>query len=33
MRKMGLDVGDKRTGVAVSDDLGLIVQGKKVWSL
>jgi putative Holliday junction resolvase len=27
MRKMGLDVGDKRIGVAVSDGLGLTAQG------
>jgi putative Holliday junction resolvase len=27
MRKIGLDVGDKRIGVAVSDALGLTAQG------
>lgn len=27
MRKLGLDVGDKTIGVAVSDDLGIIAQG------
>ncbi len=27
MRKLGLDVGDKTIGVAVSDDLGIVAQG------
>jgi putative Holliday junction resolvase len=27
MRKLGLDVGDKRIGIAVSDSLGLTAQG------
>ena len=27
MRSIGLDVGDKTIGVAVSDDLGIIAQG------
>lgn len=27
MRKIGLDVGDKRIGVAISDELGLTAQG------
>ncbi|GAB6099148.1 Holliday junction resolvase RuvX [Halanaerocella petrolearia] len=30
MRIMGLDVGDKRTGVAMSDPLGWTAQGKTV---
>ncbi|AGB41957.1 RNAse H-fold protein YqgF [Halobacteroides halobius DSM 5150] len=30
MRIMGLDVGDKRTGVAVSDPLGWTAQGKTI---
>ena len=30
MRIMGLDIGDKRTGVAVSDPLGWTAQGKTV---
>ena len=30
MRVMGLDPGDKRTGVAISDPLGWTAQGKKV---
>ncbi|TDX46780.1 Holliday junction resolvase RuvX [Orenia marismortui] len=30
MKIMGLDVGDKRTGVAVSDALGWTAQGKEV---
>ncbi len=30
MRIMGLDIGDKRTGVAVSDALGWTAQGKEV---
>ncbi|SKA04545.1 Holliday junction resolvase RuvX [Selenihalanaerobacter shriftii] len=30
MRILGLDLGDKRIGVAVSDALGLTAQGKKV---
>lgn len=27
MKKMGLDVGDKTVGIAVSDDLGITAQG------
>lgn len=27
MRKMGLDVGDKTIGVAISDELGWTAQG------
>ncbi|MCK5427391.1 MAG: Holliday junction resolvase RuvX, partial [Thermodesulfovibrionia bacterium] len=27
MRKIGLDVGDKRIGVAISDALGITAQG------
>lgn len=30
MRKMGLDIGDKRIGVAVSDALNITAQGKTV---
>ncbi|MCK8828426.1 Holliday junction resolvase RuvX [Natroniella acetigena] len=30
MRIMGLDLGDKKTGVAVSDSLGWTAQGKSV---
>ncbi len=30
MRIMGLDIGDVRIGVAVSDELGMIAQGKSI---
>lgn len=30
MRIMGLDIGDHRIGVAISDELGIIAQGKDV---
>lgn len=30
MRIMGLDVGERRIGVAISDELGIIAQGKEV---